>query len=159
MKRNRPEPYLQLPDDFFGYVEKNGLWYSQLKPYESLTEQQKKQIAHGLYSSLPVHPTQLYSSVCAALVCLLLYIFWKKTRSSGSRFAGDGCTFGLMLILYGIVRFLLEFLRDDNPFEFDGLTVSQNLSVLTVISGAVLMVVFAGCKTVKSGLENPAAGK
>ena len=48
-----------------------------------------------------------------------------------------------MLVFYGIVRFLLEFLRDDNPFEFDGLTVSQNLSVAAAISGAVLMVVFA----------------
>ncbi|MDT8301758.1 MAG: prolipoprotein diacylglyceryl transferase, partial [Sedimentisphaerales bacterium] len=53
-----------------------------------------------------------------------------------------GCTFSLMFILYGITRFFMELLRDDNPFEFDGLTISQNISIGMIILGAVLIVVF-----------------
>ena len=44
-----------------------------------------------------------------------------------------------MLILYGITRFMMEFIRDDNPYEFDSLTVSQNISIGMVIIGIILM--------------------
>ena len=46
-----------------------------------------------------------------------------------------------MFVLYGTMRFFIEFLRDDNPFELDGLTVSQNISVGLFIWGAVLMII------------------
>ena len=47
-----------------------------------------------------------------------------------------------MFILYGIIRFFIEFLRDDNPFEFDGLTISQNICIIMIIVGSVMIVVF-----------------
>ena len=53
-----------------------------------------------------------------------------------------------MFILYGIARFFLEFVRDDNPFEYGwwaiyrGGTVSQNLGIYMAISGLVLMAIF-----------------
>lgn len=47
-----------------------------------------------------------------------------------------------MFILYGIIRFFIEFLRDDNPYEFDGLTISQNISIVMIVLGSVLIVVF-----------------
>ena len=52
-----------------------------------------------------------------------------------------------MFILYGITRFFMELLRDDNPFEFDGLTISQNISIGMIILGAVLIVVFQKYKS------------
>jgi prolipoprotein diacylglyceryltransferase len=52
-----------------------------------------------------------------------------------------------MFIVYGSSRFFLEFLRDDNPFEFDGLTISQNIGIVMVILGVVFMVVFQRMKT------------
>ena len=58
-----------------------------------------------------------------------------------------------MLFLYGFSRFFLEFLRDDNPFEYawwgiyKGGSVSQNLGIYLVIFGAVLMVIFQKMKT------------
>jgi prolipoprotein diacylglyceryltransferase len=103
---------------------------------------------------LRIHPTQLYSSANAALLCLLLYLFWRRSqRAAGS---GDtrmllirpGQIFALAFILYGITRFLIEYLRDDNPFEYawwaiyKGGTVSQNLSIYLVILGVILMVIF-----------------
>jgi len=150
LKRGRAEPQLKLPAEFFEVH--NGMPY--LKPYESLTEEQKRAVTKGEYRCLPVHPTQLYSSANAFLLCIVLYFFRRraqnaaKTKDARKLFAKPGCTFALMFILYGTARFLIEFVRDDNPFEYGWLmvykggTISQNLSLYLIALGAVLMVVF-----------------
>ena len=46
-----------------------------------------------------------------------------------------------MFLLYGAARFYIEMLRDDNPFEFDGLTVSQNLSIVMMVIGMAGIVI------------------
>ena len=145
MKRNRTGPYLKLPADFSIYNRAdNGIWPGDLKPYENLTAEQKDMVDNGLYRALPVHPTQLYSSAYGFFGSFLLYLFWK--RKTGA-FSAAGCTFALMFIIYGIARFFVEFLRDDNPFEFDSLTVSQNLAIGMIIVGAVLMAIFQKAKS------------
>lgn len=153
MDRNRPEPQLMLPrEDYFGYVGDDGTWYP--KPYEDLTEKQKFEVTEGRYQCLPVHPTQVYSSLNAAFLCFLLYLFWRRAQKaelsghSSRLFAKPGCTLALAFVLYGITRFLIETVRDDNPFEYAwwaiyrGGTVSQNLGIYLVILGAILMGVF-----------------
>jgi len=154
LKRNRPEPQLKLPDEFFGYYNENGEWIQDLKPYESLTAEQKYMVDKGVYRCLPVHPTQLYASANGAVLCLILYLFWRRSQNTGKSqnakrpFSKPGCIFGLMFVLYGATRFFMEFLRDDNPFEFGwwtiykGGTVSQNLAIYMTIVGLVMMVVF-----------------
>ncbi len=154
LNRNRPDPHLQLPNEFFGYYEGNGEAYYGLKPYEDLTPKQKDMVTKGNYRCLPVHPTQLYSSVNALFLCFILYLFWRRAqlaavlKDNKKLFAGPGCTFSLMFVLYGITRFLIEFLRDDNPFEYGfwavykGGTVSQNISIYMVILGVILMLIF-----------------
>jgi len=144
-KRDRPEPELKLPADFF----ESGI----LKPYDQLTTEQKQQATAGPYRCLAVHPTQLYASANAAILTGILYFFWRRSRKTDKEgvrkiFAGAGSTFALMFILYGLVRFFEEFLRDDNPFEtawwtiYKGGTISQNLSIYMFIAGVVLMFVF-----------------
>jgi len=92
-------------------------------------------------------------------MCLVLYLFWRRSRSAQKSrtkprlFAKPGSTFALMFVLYGIVRFLIEFLRDDNPFEYawwmiyKGGTISQNLAIYAAIFGLVLLVIFQRLKT------------
>lgn len=155
--RNRLNPQLKLPPDFFDYEDKNGISYP--KPYEELTEQQTTKVTKGKYRCLPIHPTQLYSSAAAAVLCLILYLFWKKTqkyaKSGGPKklLIKPGSTFAMMFIIYGITRFFLEFLRDDNPFEFGwwaiykGGTVSQNIGIYMIIFGLILMLIFQRIKT------------
>ena len=160
-KRNRPEPQLKLPDGFFGYVEKDGLWNPDLKPYESLTRNQKQMVKNGPYRCLPVHPTQLYSSLNAACLCLILYLVWRRAKSlqraqeTGRFLAKPGCTFALMFVLYGITRFFIEFLRDDNPLGFWGLTISQRLSLVLIIFGAGLIVIFTKAALIKIPANSP----
>jgi phosphatidylglycerol:prolipoprotein diacylglycerol transferase len=158
LDRNRPEPYLELPNDFFGYTDENGNRYSGLKPYQYLTSNQKAEVTKGKYRCLPVHPTQLYSSGMAAFWCLMLYLIWRRAKKaelsgdSGRFFIKPGYTFALMFIVYGTTRFIMEYLRDDNPFEFDGLTISQNIGIGMVVLGVILIAVFKKMKV--QSLEN-----
>ena len=160
MERNRPQPQLELPIEFFGYSDNADIWRQGLKPYENLTDEQKEMVDKGPYRCLPVHPTELYSSANGAVLCFILYLFWRRTRDNTNSqntkkiFARPGCTFGLMFILYGFTRFFIEFLRDDNPFEFDGITISQNLSIAMVILGLVLMTTFQWIKPKVVSLES-----
>jgi phosphatidylglycerol:prolipoprotein diacylglycerol transferase len=150
LERNRPEPQLELPDEFFGYTDENGNRYSGLKPFQDLTVKQKVEVTEGKYRCLPIHPTQLYSSGMAAFWCLVLFLFWRRAQKaelsgqSGRFLTKPGYTFALMFIVYGITRFLIECLRDDNPFGFDGLTISQNIGIGMVMLGVILMAIFRG---------------
>ena len=145
-ERNRPEPQLELPDEFFGYYDGDGNWVQDLKPKKYLTEQQKIEVTTGKYRCLPVHPTQLYSSANAILLCLILYLFWRRSQKGGKIFTNPGSTFSLMFVLYGVTRFFIEYLRDDNPSEVDSLTISQILGIVMIILGAVLIVIFQRMK-------------
>ncbi|MHC4323814.1 MAG: prolipoprotein diacylglyceryl transferase [Planctomycetota bacterium] len=152
-ERNRPEPQLRLPlEEYQSFVGIHEKWYP--KSLEELTEEQKFEVTKGKYRSLHIHPTQLYSSANAALLCLVLYLFHRRAlRAAGSGntrklLTRPGQIFALAFILYGITRFLIEYLRDDNPFEYawwavyKGGTVSQNLSIYLVVLGVVLTVTF-----------------
>jgi len=74
--------------------------------------------------SLPVHPTQIYSSVNAFLLFTVLMAYYPFRRRDGEMVA-------LLLTLYPITRFLLEWIRCDEPPQFGTtLTISQNVSLL-----------------------------
>ena len=172
-ERNRAEPYFVLPrDEYLGFTAENGKWYP--KPYEELTAEQRYEVSIGKYRCLPVHPTQLYSSAVGGLSCLLVYLFWwlgsvieKAGRRTRFLFK-PGQTFALMFIVYGVTRFFMEFLRDDNPFEYGpwtmrviyviykGGTVSQNIGIYLILLGLVLMLLFSRLKGDKlaSGAAN-----
>ena len=171
LERNRHQPQLELPAEFFGYSDDTGMWHQNLKPYEQLTEEQKDEVDKGKYRCLPVHPTQLYSSANAVVLCLILYFFWRRCQSIRSKstgrfkkinkpFAKPGSTFSLMFILYGITRFFLEFLREDNPLGFAGLTVSQRICIIALVPlGVVLMVIFERMKRDKVTLHDSKQAK
>lgn len=143
-ERGRDKPYLDLPAEYFT-VASDGR--KVLKPYEILTERQKRLVDDGPYRCLAVHPTQLYSSANAFLLAAIMYLFRRRsTRAKKKKLLiAPGSTFALMFILYGFSRFFIESLRDDNPLTDVGnnLTVSQNISLGLIVFGAVLMVLFA----------------
>lgn len=140
--RNRSEPRLQLPEEYFAYDSGPDRRFSKvLMPLEDLTESERLEVTKGSYRCLPIHPTQFYSSANAFVICSLLYLFWRKVG-----YRKPGTTISLMFILYGLSRFGLECLRDDNPLEtgwwtiYNGWTVSQNLGIYMAICGLVLLV-------------------
>ncbi len=80
-------------------------------------------------ADISVHPTPLYESI-ATFVLLLILLFGKWKIGKGHRF-------GFFLVWFGISRFFVEFIRL-NPFDYFGLTSSQFVSIIFVISGIII---------------------
>ena len=94
---------------------------------------QRGQLSPDAPHSLPVHPTQLYSSLNALLLFALLSAYYPLRRR-------DGEVVGLMMLLYPPARFLIEYLRSDEPARWGtGLTISQNVSILVFAAGVAWM--------------------
>ena len=93
-------------------------------------------IAFGIYS--PVHediliPTQLISSFLLVLIFLVLRFYQSKKPKIGN-------VFFVYLALYSIKRFLVQFLRDDDPVIFLGLTGFQIASLILFFVALVLLI-------------------
>ncbi len=79
--------------------------------------------------SIGVYPAQLISALNAALLAAVLWFYFPFRRR-------DGHVFALMLILYAITRFLLEFIRTDELGVFGTpFTISQWVSMLMMVVG------------------------
>ncbi|MCS6850499.1 MAG: prolipoprotein diacylglyceryl transferase [Gemmataceae bacterium] len=81
--------------------------------------------------SLGVHPTQLYETISALLLFLLLTAYYPLKRREGEVMI-------LFMVGYAVHRFLNEMLRNDtDPVAF-GMTLSQNGSLLVLAAAALL---------------------
>ncbi len=87
-----------------------------------------------LNRSLPIHPTQLYSAINGFLLCGILFFAFPYRRREGDVFV-------LLLIMYPITRFLLEYVRtDESAFDpFGWFTVSQWVSIGLVAMGLIIL--------------------
>jgi phosphatidylglycerol:prolipoprotein diacylglycerol transferase len=81
---------------------------------------------------LRVHPTQIYESLAALAMFLILLRAGRKEH-------GRGSVFGLFLILAGIERFLVEIVRAKDDRFLGPFTVAQLISVLLVALGIALL--------------------
>ena len=95
---------------------------------EVLKEVRAGHISKGMPWSLPVHPTQLYSALDGFILVALLSAYYPLRRR-------DGEVMALLMVTYPVTRFLVEYLRSDEGVFFAGLTVSQNLSIVTLLAG------------------------
>jgi len=68
-------------------------------------------------------PTQLYSSLLLLLIFIILRFKQDRRHLPGEIF----CVY---LFLYSLKRFFIEFLRNDSPRQFLGLTIFQVLSLI-----------------------------
>jgi phosphatidylglycerol:prolipoprotein diacylglycerol transferase len=90
--------------------------------------------ANGAPLGVPLHPTQLYESVLEGLICIFLYQRAKRQHKDGSIIA-------LYLILSGVARFLVEFVRahdEANPLG-GPLTLEQWISLAACVAGLSLL--------------------
>lgn len=82
----------------------------------------------------PVHPAQLYESIGSlALFFVLSFVLQPRKR-------GHGEVFGWFLILYGVLRFILELVRADARGSVGPLSTSQFISIPLVALGVYLVV-------------------
>ena len=77
---------------------------------------------------IPLHPTQLYEA--GSGLVLFFFLIWMEKRRSY-----DGQIFWLFLLLYSLVRFLIEFVRDDSRGFLWGafLSTSQTIGICLAI--------------------------
>jgi phosphatidylglycerol---prolipoprotein diacylglyceryl transferase len=106
---------------------------------------------------LAVHPTQLYE---AAAMLLVFAILWSLRK----RGMPVGWVFGLYLIFAGIERFLVEILRAKDDRFLGPFTLAQLTSVIVVVVGVILVIVWRKATDPAPGLyletgRKPAASK
>ena len=120
-----------LNGDSYGFVSENyGIKFpSLLMPPVYLQQLKDGLIASGSPYTLPVIPTQLYSSLYGFLIFFVL-LWMKKYKKY------DGHIFLNFLVLYSISRFVIEFFRfyENNYKVFNLLTVTQ-----TILIGVMLV--------------------
>ena len=99
---------------------------------------------------LHLHPTQLYESFAA--LGIFLFLLWLHRRKI---FSGQVILF--YAVLYGAVRFTIEFFRDDPRGDIAGLTTltglstSQMISLVVGIGGLVILIL----RWRRASLEKP----
>jgi phosphatidylglycerol:prolipoprotein diacylglycerol transferase len=98
-----------------------------------------------------VHPTQLYET---ALMLLAFGLLWRLRKGR----EGTGWLFGLYLVLAGLERFGIEFLRAKDDRLLGALTLAQGTSVLLVIVGAAILWATAHRKAPEPGPYLKASG-
>jgi phosphatidylglycerol---prolipoprotein diacylglyceryl transferase len=82
-------------------------------------------------TNVPVHPTPLYEALAAVVIAAALWALGKRWNPPA--------VFGAYLALSGISRFLVEFLRINEPALL-GLTQPQLWALVSLITGVVLIV-------------------
>jgi phosphatidylglycerol---prolipoprotein diacylglyceryl transferase len=80
-----------------------------------------------------VHPTPLYEAVTMGLLAWALWRLRDAVR--------PGALFAIYLVVAGVERFLVEFVRRNDP-SVAGLTTAQLISVAMVVAGAAALVAF-----------------
>jgi len=94
-------------------------------------------LAAGAQWSLPVHASQLYEAALEGLV-LFVILWWFSSRPRPMMAVS-----GLFLLLYGLFRFAVEFVRQPDAhigyLAFDWLTMGQLLTLPMILAGAVLL--------------------
>ncbi len=105
----------------------------------------------GAAGMMPRHPSQLYEAVLEGIVifCVLFALSRKRPPRS------QGTFLGAFLVLYGIFRFLIEFVREPDVqlgYLWGGwLTMGQVLSAPLIVAGIALLIYAARTRHPQAG--------
>jgi len=116
----------------FGKPAPNGFPFAVCFPAESPAAYRYPSLLPGTSGSVPVYPVQLFESAGNILMCLILLLLLRKRKYAGT-------IGGIYLILYGVMRFLIEFMRGDHTDSILGLTPSQFIAVAIAIPGGIIV--------------------
>ena len=98
---------------------------------------------------IPLHPTQIYE-LMADIIFLAGLLSWRKNITF------DGQLFLTYIMGYGVIRFLLEFFRDDSLLLFNLVPVPQVISVVIFIAGLIIYLYRSRTRRVKGSSEQTA---
>lgn len=94
--------------------------------------------AEILAEGIPRHPAQLYEAVSSLLIFVALFLLWKRRKEK----TPPGMIFGIFLIVLFGLRFLYEFLKENQVDFEDELTLNmgQILSIPLVLAGVIILI-------------------
>jgi phosphatidylglycerol---prolipoprotein diacylglyceryl transferase len=94
---------------------------------------------HGLVPTTQrVHPTPLYELAVALIIAWFLWYRGRPRHERGAKILPVGEITGEYLMLSGIARFLVEFIRI-NPRIYWGMSNAQVASLASILAGALLL--------------------
>lgn len=106
----------------------------------------------GAAGTMPRHPSQLYEALLEGVV--IFCVLFALSRKNPPR--PRGTFIGLFLTMYGVFRFLVEFVREPDiqiGYLWGGwLTMGQVLSVPLIVAGIVLLIYAVTMKLPQKGL-------
>lgn len=101
-------------------------------------------------ASLPLHPTQIYSTIGCLVLAYLTATVFKHRRHVGEVFAVGA-------IVYPINRFFIEFVRGDEFTQMNtGLTISQLVSIGVLLAGVAYLIYLELADLPKPEKKSPA---
>lgn len=95
------------------------------------------------YGATPLHPVQIYETLCNIIICLISMVILRKCKR--------GLTISFYFIAYGLIRFLDEFLRGDHIVRRNDFTIAQLIGFGIFPLGVIFFIKFLRAKdTVKN---------
>ncbi len=104
-------------------------------------------VARPAPRSRSVHPTQIYSAINGFVLFYFLWAYFPLRRR-------DGAVMALLLTVFPVTRFIMEYIRTDEPAWFLTFTISQTIS-LGILAGAALLWWFVS-RTPRGAMQTPA---
>ncbi|HTZ74721.1 MAG TPA: prolipoprotein diacylglyceryl transferase [Candidatus Aquilonibacter sp.] len=99
-------------------------------------------VARGWPADCRVYPTPIYELIAALVITWALWCLGRrqlrKQPGKSNHVLAAGSVFALYLILTGVARFFVEFIRI-NPRSFLGMTNAQTASLLSIAAGFALL--------------------
>jgi phosphatidylglycerol:prolipoprotein diacylglycerol transferase len=106
-------------------------------PYDIKKEKSGNYVARIKTYGIPRHPSQLYESISCVILFILLFAIWNKHKAN----LPAGRLLGIFLIVCFGLRFLYEFLKE-NQVTFENnlpINMGQILSIPLILAGIVIL--------------------
>jgi prolipoprotein diacylglyceryl transferase len=92
---------------------------------------------HGWPSNCAVHPTPIYEFIASVLI---YFYIWRRGSRAIQHPLAPGVITGEFLVLFGLERFLVEFIRINPPVLW-GMSNAQVAALATIIAGIILLII------------------
>ena len=89
--------------------------------------------AGQMFPGQPIHPTQLYEMFLNLIIFLILWNLRKILKV-------DGYLFLLYVMLYSVIRIIVESFRADKLTFLVNISAAQSIGIIGIIAGLILVI-------------------
>lgn len=139
VEQSKAKTYMETDVQYFvnyydEYIDNQG---SVLK-YKADMDGEGNYIARVSTFGIARHPAQLYESISCVVLFLILFLIWNRKKEN----TPTGLIFGVFMIMLWGLRFVYEFLKEDQVAFEEGmkLNMGQILSIPLFIAGVLILI-------------------